>query len=510
MTGTFNPGAASTYEVKWEAIDWNHLKEQVHRLQVRIAKAVKEKRWGKVKSLQHTLVTSWSAKALAVKKVTSNKGKHTPGVDGITWKTAKAKIQAISTLKKRGYKASPLRRVYIPKSNGKQRPLGIPTMKDRAMQALYAMALLPVAEATADPHSYGFRPNRSVADAIKQCHIALSCKNRAQWILEGDIKACFDKIDHQWLLANIPMDKAILSQWLKAGIFEEGAFYDTDEGTPQGGIISPILANMTLDGLQNLLKEIAPRNAKVNFIRYADDFICTGKDPELLEHLLKPAIKAFLQARGLTLSEEKTHITHIEEGLEFLGFHLRKYTGKMLIKPAKGKIKNLRQKLKAYTRQLRFRKTHLVIAGLNRILRGWGNFQRHVCASKVFSSIDHYLFQTIWRELRRRHPKKSARWIKKRYFKRIGRNQWTFSDKEIEKHRERTHYLFQLGGLSIRRHVKLPMACTPFDPEFKKYLSKRKAIQTSLRARDQLLNLRTRTDWKPLEKAVSSFTTGSP
>lgn len=510
MTGTSIPGAASAYEIEWKAINWNHLKEQVHRLQVRIAKAVKEKRWGKVKSLQHTLVTSWSAKALAVKKVTSNKGKRTPGVDGVTWNAAKTKLQAISTLKKRGYKASPLRRVYIPKSNGKQRPLGIPTMKDRAMQALYAMALIPVAEATADPHSYGFRPNRSVADAIKQCHIALASKNRAQWILEGDIKACFDKIDHQWLLAHIPMDKAILNQWLKAGIFEDGAFNSTNEGTPQGGLISPILANMALDGLQMMLKKMVPRNAKVNFIRYADDFICTGKDPALLEHHIKPAIKAFLEERGLTLSEEKTHVTHIEKGFDFLGFNLRKYSGKMLIKPAKGKIKNLRSKLKDCARQLRYKKTHLVIAALNRILRGWGNFQRHACASKVFRSIDHYLFQTIWRELKRRHAKKSSRWIRKKYFKTMGGYRWIFSDRETEKNRERRHYLFQLSGLRTRRHVKVLMACTPFEPEFKRYLSKRKAIQIRLRERDQLLSMTTRSEWKTLEKATSHLTTGSP
>lgn len=201
----------------WSKIDWEKCVESVERLQARIVKATQERRFNKVKSLQWILVNSFAAKALAVKRVTENKGKRTAGVDGILWSTPQLKFKAIQTLTKRGYKPSPLKRVYIPKSNGKKRPLGIPTMKDRAMQALYLMALEPVAETAADKDSYGFRKYRSTHDAIQQCHVTLSQKTAGQWILEADIEGCFDQINHEWLNQHIPMDKKILQQWLKSG-----------------------------------------------------------------------------------------------------------------------------------------------------------------------------------------------------------------------------------------------------------------------------------------------------
>ena len=239
---------------------------------------------GKVKALQRLLTTSFYGKALAVKRVTSNKGKNTPGVDGKIWSTPEAKSKGILSLRRHGYHPAPLRRIYIPKSNGKRRPLGIPTIRDRAMQALYLLVLGPVSETTADLNSYGFRPNRSTADAIEQCFKVLSQRNRAKWVLEGDIRGCFDNISHDWLIAHIPMDKVILRKWLKAGYMESNALFATSEGTPQGGIISPVLANMTLDGLETLLLKHFPRELKrggkrhylkVNMVRYADDFIIT-------------------------------------------------------------------------------------------------------------------------------------------------------------------------------------------------------------------------------------------
>lgn len=228
------PGAGG-----WHDIDWAKCHKSVKRLQARIAKAEKEGRHGKVRALQWLLTHSFSARALAVKRVTENQGKNTPGVDGQTWSTPEAKFRGIASLKRRGYKPLPLRRVLIPKSNGKMRPLGIPTIRDRAMQALYLLALEPVAETRADKNSYGFRPGRATADAIEQTFIALSKKNGAQWILEGDIKACFDEISHEWLLKNIPMDKKILQKWLKAGFVHKRKLFPTEAGTPQGGVISP-------------------------------------------------------------------------------------------------------------------------------------------------------------------------------------------------------------------------------------------------------------------------------
>src|SRR5947209_9039396 len=239
-------GATTDIPLAWHQINWRQAERNVRRLQTRIAQATKAGNWGKVKALQRLLTHSLSGKALAIRRVTENTGKRTPGVDGEIWKTPQQKAAAIDALHQRGYHPQPLRRVYIPKSNGAQRPLSIPTMRDRAMQALYLLALDPVAETTADPNSYGFRTARSAADAIEACFIALCRNDRAEWILEGDIRSCFDQISHEWLLAHIPMERTILKKWLKAGYMEKSCSHATEDGTPQGGIISPALANMTL------------------------------------------------------------------------------------------------------------------------------------------------------------------------------------------------------------------------------------------------------------------------
>jgi len=282
-------------------------------------------RWNKVKALQRLLTRSFSGKALAVRRVTENRGHRTSGVDRETWDTPEQKATAITRLRARGYRPQPARRVYIPKASGKRRPLGILTMTDRAMQVLYLLALDSVAETTADRHSYGFRVGRSPADAMERCFKLLSKYDRAEYVLEGDIRSAFDRISHAWLEAHIPMDKAILHTWLKAGYMEKNVFHATDEGSPQGGPISPALANLTLDGLERLLAEHYPRTtragkrAKVNLCRFADDFIITGSSRELLEGEVKPLVEQFLRERGLELSQEKTVVTHVGDGFDFLG-----------------------------------------------------------------------------------------------------------------------------------------------------------------------------------------------
>ena len=251
--------ASSGKAARWDQVDWPKCERQVRRLQARIVKATREGCWGKVKTLQRLLTHSFSGKALAVKRVTENQGRRTPGVDSVSWTTPAARFKAIGSLQRRGYRPLPLRRVHIPKANGKQRPLGIPTMKDRAMQALYLLALEPIAETAADPNSYGFRPKRSTADALQQCFNTLCRGCSPQWVLEGDIKGCFDHISHEWMLKHVLTDKVVLQKWLKAGYIENRTLFPTEAGTPQGGIISPTLANMTLDGLEKLLNKYFSR-----------------------------------------------------------------------------------------------------------------------------------------------------------------------------------------------------------------------------------------------------------
>ena len=263
----------------WDQVDWPIVHRRVRGLQIRIAKATRDRDWRRVKALQRFLVNSYSAKALAVKRVSENDGKRTPGVDGETWTTPEAKWRAIQLLDSRGLRPQPLRRVYIPKrgSTTKKRPLGIPVMIDRAQQALHLQGLEPVAETHADPHSYGFRRGRGTQDAIEYVFSFLARRTSAPWILEGDIKGCFDNLNHGWLESHIPMDKKTLSGWLKAGYVESGKLFPTEAGTPQGGIISPTIANIALDGLETMLTERFGSTAKsihqyrVRLVRYADD-----------------------------------------------------------------------------------------------------------------------------------------------------------------------------------------------------------------------------------------------
>jgi RNA-directed DNA polymerase len=272
-------GAAPDLVPGWHSINWRKVWRNVRRLQARIVKAVQEGRWGKVQALVYLLTHSCSGRAAAILRVTTNQGASTPGVDGDCWDTPELKATAFSRLRRHGYRAQPLRRVYIPKSSdpSKLRPLGIPTMTDRAMQALYLLGLDPIVETTADANSYGFRRQRCCADALDQCHKILRKNHSASWILEGDIRACFARIGHGWLLTHIPMDKVILRQWLHAGYLEKDVFFATTEGTPQGGIASPALAHAALDGLEALLRErfAATRSQrtrnKVHLVRYADD-----------------------------------------------------------------------------------------------------------------------------------------------------------------------------------------------------------------------------------------------
>ncbi len=476
---------ASTAWQSWHEIQWVKAYQVVARLQTRIAKAAKAGEWRKVRTLQRLLTKSSSAKALAVRRVTENHGRKTPGVDQQTWDTPEAKWKAVVDLGNKRYKPLPLRRIYIPKANGEKRPLGIPTMRDRAMQALHLLALEPVAETTGDHHSYGFRRERSTADAIEQVRNVLGRKASPKWVLEGDIKGCFDNISHEWLVANVCMDKGILRKWLKAGFIEMGRLFPTQAGTPQGGIISPVLANLALDGLQNELTTLFrtvrdARLAKVNLVRYADDFIITASSKEYLEDKVKPLVEKFLATRGLILSEKKTKITHVTEGFDFLGWNVRMFDRMLVTQPSKKNIKAFLGKIRSLLRERKTARQIEVIEKLTPVIRGWANYHRSQMASQTFAKCDHQIWQALWRWACRRHPNKGKRWIKQRYFQRLKGRDWRFTDQDKQ--------LPILTGYRKRPHTKIKAEANPYDPAYDGYFSKRlaKRMEGTLEGRRKL------------------------
>jgi RNA-directed DNA polymerase len=485
----------------WDGINWAAIQRHVRGLQARIVKATQGGRHNKAKALQWLLTHSFSGKALAVKRVTENKGRNTPGVDQVTWKTPVAKINAIASLKRRGSSPLPLRRVFILKKNGKKRPLGIPAMKCRAMQALHLLALEPIAETTADPNSYGFRPERSTADAGEQCFNALAKKASAQWVLEGDIQSCFDKISHDWILTNIPTDKVMLRKWLKAGFVYQNELFPTDAGTPQGGIISPAIANMTLDGLEAMLAKKFPNaersGLKMNMVRYADDFIVTGHSKDWLEQEVQPALVEFLAERGLVLSSEKTKITHIEDGFDFLGWNIRKHDGKLLMKPSRANVKAHLGKIREIIKANKAAKQTNLIRLLNPVLRGWANYQSHVVAKETFARIDHRVWSMLWRWAVRRHPNKGVQWVREKYFQSRGFRNWVFTATEHQEDgTKRELILLRESDTPIHRHIKIQANANPHDPQWEQYFESRwgKKMLHSVRGRRTLYRVWLRQD----------------
>jgi RNA-directed DNA polymerase len=494
MTGLtqLSTGASTANAEDWDAINWQKAKADVRRLQIRIAKAYREKKYNKAKSLQWILTHSRCAKLLAVKRVTSNQGAKTPGVDKVKWSTSKQKINAVLSLRRHGYKALPLRRIQIPKKQkGQYRPLSIPTMECRAMQALYLLALEPIAESISDQNAYGFRPKRCAADAIRRCFLALAKKGSAEYILEADLKACFDNISHEWLLKNVPMDKRMLKSWLKAGFISDNQYFDTHSGTAQGGIISPTLLNIVLSGLEkaalSTFSKYRNRQHKVYLSIYADDFIITGASREVLEKRVKPEVEKFLSDRGLTLSQEKTKITHIDDGFDFLGSNIRKYNGKLIIKPTKEGINTFLRGIQATIKSHPTVKAENLIRILNPKIRGWTNYHRHSCAKKTFGYIEHRIFGMLWQWAKRRHPNKGLRWVRRKYFRSRGLRNWVFSAKVKGKDGTSSYLdLVNAGAVKIQRHTKIKADATPFDPKFVEYFVQRAQWKNNFKALDTI------------------------
>lgn len=470
----FDPSAPG----QWTSINWGYAERVVARLQHRIALAMSKGQHRRVRDLQRLLTKSLAARLIAVRRVAQeNKGKRTPGVDGVLWTTPEHKLQAALTLANTKQAAMPLRRVYIPKANGKQRPLGIPTMRDRAYQAVWALALLPVAEELSDKASYGFRPYRSAWDAYAQIHVLLGRQKSgyaAGWVLDADIEGFFDHLSHGWLLENIPMEKRVLHGWLKAGILEFGRFAETDEGTPQGGVISPILANIALTGMEEFLRRQFPpghsgsgtgrrlHRTQINLVRYADDFVITGRSRRQLERV-RNELTQFLAERGLRLSEEKTRIVHIDEGFDFLGWTFRRHNGTFLGQISRDSIKVHKAKLKRLIKSSGNTPVDVLIQGLNAQISGWVNYHR--CASgihNVWPEVDSYVYYVLRHWARKRHRSKPPGWVKRRYWKAIGPRSYVFhgATRHLRKHDARQV-----------RIVRLPAGLNPYRVENRKELA---------------------------------------
>ncbi len=464
----------------WPSINWKKVGRGVKSLQARIVKAVKAKQFHKAKALFHLLTQSFYGKLLAILRVSSNKGSKTCGVDNVLWDTPAKKWKAIKQLNVKGYKAKPLKRKSIKKKNGKLRHLGIPTMKDRAVQALFKLGLEPIAETRADLNSYGFRPKRSCADAIVQCHNILSKRNSAEWILEADIKGCFDNISHSWVLKNIPIRKKVLAQWLKAGYMDNKHWFPTEKGTPQGGVISPIIANMVLDGLEQTINSHAKHKPnsnpfKINFVRYADDFVVTCSNSEYLENEIKPIICKFLAVRGLELSDEKTKITHINQGFDFLGFNIRKYKGKCLTKPSTDAVKSIFTSIRECVNNHKAATQKELIQMITPKIIGWANFYHHSAAKQTFSSLDNKMFKLLWKWAKRKHPNKGKHWIKDKYFKPIRNQYWRFSTTD----KKQAYLLPLFDATKIIRHTKVKSSANPYDKDWYDYFNERVNLKNS-------------------------------
>ena len=416
MDAIIDGDVASSHLSNWHSINWKATSCAVSRMQARIAKAAKDKQWRRVTRLQKLLVRSTAAKATAVRRVTENQGRRTPGVDRATWSTPAAKWNAINSLQRKGYKAKPLRRIHIPKARGGTRPLGIPTMKDRAMQALYLFALDPVAEAYGDIHSYGFRNFRSTADAAAHLKTCLSTKTSSRWVMEGDIKGCFDNISHDWLMKHVPIDRHVLSQWLKAGFMEDRKLFPTDAGTPQGGIISPCSQTLSLtDWAGSSMRSHAATSATSS----ATQTTLSSQEP----------LRRSWNARSSRSSSSSSQ----KEGSRSPKARRRSHTWTKASTSWDGTSGNLEISSLEGRRNKTPTPSWLrsaassgycgitqddVLHVLNPIIRGWGMYHQVVNASEPFARLDHLIHHAVWCWAKRRHPTKGLRWIKRRYFRR--------------------------------------------------------------------------------------------
>ncbi|MEA5606468.1 group II intron reverse transcriptase/maturase [Nostoc sp. UHCC 0252] len=479
--------------VEWHSINWRKLERRVYKLQKRIYQASARGDVKTFRRLQKTLMKSWSARALSVRRVTQdNQGKKTAGVDGIKSLTPKQRLELTGNLKL-GSKVSPTRRVWIPKPGTEEkRPLGIPTMKDRALQALVKLALEPEWEARFEPNSYGFRPGRSCHDAIQAIFNAI--KQKAKYVLDADIAKCFDCINQEALLIKLNTSPTIRRQvraWLKSGVMDGKQLFPTSEGTPQGGVISPLLANIALHGMEERIKQYAEtlpggkRNNRysISLIRYADDFVILHKDASVVQRC-REIISEWLKGMGLELKPSKTRLTHTlnkyeqeEAGFNFLGHNIRQFPKgknqsskdtkgialgfKTIITPSKEKQKVHYDEIASIIEAHKAAPQAALISQLNPIIRGWANYYATVVSKEAYSEIDHLIYQKLKAWAKRRHPTKGGKWIAKKYWKSIDSNNWVFATAKKEEVTELL--LLEHTSTPIVRHIKVRSESSPYD-----------------------------------------------
>ena len=456
----------------WAATDWRTASKRVRNLRRRIYRATKNAQWNEVRSLMKLMLRSRANLLLSVRRVTQdNQGKRTAGIDDQLILTPKARVKLVrQMLEHAAWRVKPAKRIYIPKANGKQRPLGILTIKNRVAQAIVKNALEPSWEARFEAHSYGFRPGRSTHDAIEQCWRRLNrhCKDR--WVLDADVQDAFDNISHEFILQRLGLVPArgLIKQWLKAGYVEAELFHDTVGGVQQGGVVSPVLANIALDGMQQLL------GSKVGFIRYADDFVVTARSREQIE-ALKPVIAEWLSERGLVMNEEKTRIVPVQTGFDFLGFNIRHYRGVCLVKPAKGKVLTLLSNIRQWLKEHRQVEAGVVVRYLNTLLRGWSQYYRCASSAQAFGYAKHQTWCALWQWCKRRHPAKSRNWIKRKYFRSQAGRDWSFfAETTNDRGEQSVDFLIDISMIPIERHTKVRGSASPDDPELCDYWSDRR------------------------------------
>jgi len=474
----------------WSAVNWRAVNRAVRSLRQRIFRAAQAGEFKKMRSLQKLMLRSYSNRLLAVRRVTQvNQGKNTPGVDKLLVKTPAARGQLADQLSVHKTRlAKPLRRVYISKATGKLRPLGIPTITDRCLQAVVKNALEPEWESRFEGSSYGFRPGRNCHDAIEKIYGLATPNKTKPWVVDADIKGAFDNIAHQFILeriGNFPA-RGMIARWLRAGYMQDGAFHATETGAAQGAVISPLLANIALHGMEAMLGVKHDNRGgligKRAVVRYADDFVVFCTSREDAEQVVTQ-LHGWLAQRSLELSAEKTRIVHLREGFDFLGFNIKHYKDerrpsgyKLWITPSKAAVTKLKQKLREQWRALRGTNVATVLKQLNPIIRGWANYYHKAVASRTFHKLDYWMWQSELNWVRYRHRHRGWAWRKARYWGQLNaqrRDKWVFGDKDVG------GLLLKFGWFKIQRHVLVVGTSSPDNPGLRNYWEQRQTRQVS-------------------------------